>query len=109
MSSGDVKDIESCIVAMRNEALKKEKEKTGKGKKGLLSASSAHTLYFENFFFYPFWFSNYFNKTFINWNYFWRAAKKKEQLNAGKSGGFAGLDDAEIYDDYVDDYDDDFM
>ena len=34
MSSADVKDIESCVVALRNEALKKEKEKQGKSKKG---------------------------------------------------------------------------
>ena len=34
MSSADVKDIESCVVALRNEALKKEKEKMGKSKKG---------------------------------------------------------------------------
>lgn len=33
MSSADVKDIESCVVALRNEALKKEKEKQGKSKK----------------------------------------------------------------------------
>lgn len=33
MSSADVKDIESCVVALRNEALKKEKEKSGKSKK----------------------------------------------------------------------------
>ena len=34
MSSADVKDIESCVVALRNEALKKEKEKQGKSRKG---------------------------------------------------------------------------
>ena len=37
MSSADVKDIESCVVALRNEALKKEKEKMGKSKKGMLT------------------------------------------------------------------------
>ena len=37
-------------------------------------------------------------------------AKKREQLNAGRGGGSAGLDDAELYDDYGNDDDDyDFM
>ena len=36
-------------------------------------------------------------------------AKKREQLNAGKSGGSAGLDDADHYDDYDIDDDYDFM
>ena len=42
MSSADVKDIESCVVALRNEALKKEKEKSGKSKKGTLSYTQTH-------------------------------------------------------------------
>ena len=37
------------------------------------------------------------------------AAKKREQLNAGRSGGSAGLDDADHYEDYDIDDDYDFM
>ena len=36
-------------------------------------------------------------------------AKKREQLNAGRGGGSAGLDDADLYDDYADEDDYDFM
>ena len=44
MSSADVKDIESCVVALRNEALKKEKEKMGKSKKGMLTCVHPHSI-----------------------------------------------------------------
>lgn len=65
LSSTDIKEVETSVVAQRNEKLKEEKAAQGKGKK----------------------------------------SQKKKQLNVSAA---AGLDDAKLYDDDIDD-DYDFM